>query len=182
LYNEIYKAWKREIESEDIQELSSNFYVNLAGYIHKIKEERRMLDEKTTKAKLLQREFENVEKIAKNLVQLRYEKCLELMKDEKTIPSGVLTDEEEKMRNEILPLSDFYQAFLKELLKGSLSSLKWREKKKYLILRFLQPIPAIIGPDMKTYGPFKAEDLATLPTQNARILIKQGAAVEVEAK
>jgi len=35
---------------------------------------------------------------------------------------------------------------------------------------------------MKTYGPFKPEDIATLPTENARILIKQGVALEVEAK
>jgi len=33
---------------------------------------------------------------------------------------------------------------------------------------------------MKTYGPFKPEDIASLPEENARILIKQGAAMEVE--
>ncbi|MFB0514796.1 MAG: hypothetical protein ACETVQ_04380 [Candidatus Bathyarchaeia archaeon] len=51
-----------------------------------------------------------------------------------------------------------------------------------MILRFIQEIPAIIGADMKTYGPFKPEDIASLPIENARILIKQGVAVEVEAK
>jgi DNA replication factor GINS len=57
-----------------------------------------------------------------------------------------------------------------------------REKPKSVLVRFVQEIPAIIGSDMNTYGPFKAEDIATLPPENARILIKQGAAMEVETK
>jgi DNA replication factor GINS len=47
-------------------------------------------------------------------------------------------------------------------------------------VRFLKPIPAIIGGDMKTYGPFAAEDVASVPAENARILVKQGLAVVVE--
>jgi len=41
-------------------------------------------------------------------------------------------------------------------------------------------IPAIMGADMKSYGPFVVEDVASLPELNARILIKQGLAVLVE--
>ena len=33
---------------------------------------------------------------------------------------------------------------------------------------------------MKTYGPFIVEDVASLPVENARILVKQGLAVLVE--
>jgi DNA replication initiation complex subunit (GINS family) len=34
---------------------------------------------------------------------------------------------------------------------------------------------------MKNYGPFEVEDLATLPLENTKILIKQGLAEKVEA-
>ena len=37
-----------------------------------------------------------------------------------------------------------------------------------------------MGADMKSYGPFTAEDVASLPPQNAQILVKQGLAVLVE--
>jgi len=47
-------------------------------------------------------------------------------------------------------------------------------------IRFLKNIPAIMGADMKSYGPFVAEDVASLPPQNAQILVKQGLAVLVE--
>jgi len=33
---------------------------------------------------------------------------------------------------------------------------------------------------MKTYGPFKVEDVASLPAENAKILIRQGLAEKVE--
>jgi DNA replication initiation complex subunit (GINS family) len=33
---------------------------------------------------------------------------------------------------------------------------------------------------MKTYGPFKTEDVASLPVENARILVKQNLAEKVE--
>jgi DNA replication initiation complex subunit (GINS family) len=47
---------------------------------------------------------------------------------------------------------------------------------KRVALRFLQPVPSIIGSDMKTYGPFLVEDVASVPESNAKILVKQGLA------
>jgi DNA replication initiation complex subunit (GINS family) len=49
-----------------------------------------------------------------------------------------------------------------------------------MTLRFVKSIPAIMGGDMKTYGPFMVEDVASLPVENAKMLVKQGLAVLVE--
>jgi len=35
---------------------------------------------------------------------------------------------------------------------------------------------------MKVYGPFKREDVGVLPLENAKILLKQGLAAEIEMK
>jgi len=166
----------------EIQRLPRDFYAKLADYMKKIREEGRMLDEKTTKAKLMKREFENVKNMVEELVQLRYKKALAKAAARKTVSREVLTEEEEKLHGEILPLTESYQAFLKDVLQGRLSRMEKEEKPKKMLVRFLQKIPAIVGSDMKTYGPFKPEDIATLPPENARILIKQGVAMEVEAK
>ncbi|TRO53912.1 hypothetical protein E2P71_05390 [Candidatus Bathyarchaeota archaeon] len=48
------------------------------------------------------------------------------------------------------------------------------------VVRFLQPLPAIMGVDMKAYGPFKPEDVASIPKQNAVNLIRRGIAKLVE--
>ncbi len=182
MYDELYAAWKKEKENVEIQRLSKNFYAKIAEYVKKIREERRMLDKKTTKAKLLNREFKSVKNMAEELIRLRYDKALKKSLARETVPREVLTEEEEKLYGEILPLAEAYQTFLKGVLQGSLSRIEREEKPKNILLRFVQEIPAIVGSDMKTYGPFEAEDIATLPSENARILIKQGVAVEVEAK
>jgi len=182
LYGELYEAWKKEKENVEIQRLQKNFYAKIADYVKKIREDRRMLDAKTTKAKLLKREFKNVNNMAKELFQLRYKKLREKSLARETVPREVLTEEEEKLHGEILPLAEAYQAFLKDILHGRSSRIEKEKKPKKILLRFVQEIPAIVGSDMKTYGPFEPEDIATLPSENARILIKQGVAVEVEAK
>ena len=182
LYDELYEAWKKEKENVEIQRLPKNFYAKIADYVKKTREERRMLDKKTTKAKLLNREFKSVKNMAEELIRLRYDKALKKSLARETVPREVLTEEEEKLYGEILPLAEAYQTFLKDILQGRLSRIEKEEKPKKMLLRFVQEIPAIVGSDMKTYGPFEPEDIATLPSENARILIKQGVAVEVEAK
>ena len=71
---------------------------------------------------------------------------------------------------------------MKDILQGRLSHNERKKKPKKMLLRFIQEIPAIVGSDMKIYGPFKPEDIATLPLENARILIKKGVALEVEVE
>jgi len=181
LYDELYEVWKKEKETLEIQRLPKNFYAKIAAYIKKIKEENRMLDKKTTKAKLLDSEFKNVKIIVGELLQRRYKKFLEKTLARETVPKEALTEEEEKLYGEVLPLAEAYHAFSKDILRGHLSNVEKDAKQTMMVLRFVQEIPALVGSDMKTYGPFAPEDIATLPPENARILIKQGVAVEVDS-
>lgn len=182
MYSSLHEAWRKERESTEIQKLTKDFYAKLADYVKKIREESRMLDEKTVKGKLLELEYKNVKKMIEELVQLRYRKALRKAMAGKTVPKEFLTEEEAKLHGEILPIAEAYQAFVKDILRGRVSDIKRKGKSKKTLVRFLHEIPAIIGSDMKTYGPFKSEDIATLPVENARALVKQGVAVEVEAR
>ena len=51
---------------------------------------------------------------------------------------------------------------------------------KRVTMRFLKIVPAIVGSDMKTYGSFMVEDVASVPESNAKILVRQGLAKLVE--
>jgi len=53
-------------------------------------------------------------------------------------------------------------------------------KTELKVVRFLQDIPEIVGVDLKIYGPYKKEDVGSLPKENAKALIMQGAAVQIE--
>ncbi len=182
MYDGLHEAWRRERENTEIQKLTKDFYAKLADYVKKMREESRMLDKKTVKGRLLEQENKNVKRMIEELVQLRYKKALRKADAGKTVPKEFLTEEEEKLHGEILPLAEAYQVFLEDILRGRVSVMKRREKPKKMLVRFLNEIPAIIGSDMKTYGPFKSEDIATLPVENARALMKRGVVVEVETK
>jgi len=182
MYEEILEAWRKEKENTELQPLPRDFYTNLVNYMKKIREESRMLDKKTTRARLMHREFENTKKLVKELIKLRREKILRTTMTGKTVPEESLTMEEKGLHHGLLPLAESYQGFLKNILRGQMTRVERKEKPEKILIRFVQEIPAIIGSDMNTYGPYRAEDIATLPPENARILIKQGVAIEVEAK
>jgi len=181
MYNTVYDAWKKERENVELQPLSKNFYVLLAGYVKKIREETRMLDEKTAKARLIKRELRNARRLVRALVQLRFEKIFQATIQAKTISPELLTSEEERLCSEMLPLAEVFQDFLKDILHGRTPRGEVeKERPKRVLVRFLKDTPAIIGSDMKTYGPFKSEDIGTVPVENANVLVKQGLAVKIE--
>lgn len=183
MYEELYEAWRRERGSVEIQTLPRDFYARLADYVRKMREESRMLDKKTTRARLMQREFKNAKKLAKKLHQLRREKILDEAKAGRAVPKDRLAEEEERLYAEISPFAELYQALFKDVSRGRSPRMKTKKKtERMMLVRFIQEIPAIVGSDMKTYGPFKSEDIATLPVENAKALIKQEVAVEVEVK
>ena len=181
MYNELYEAWKHEKLSPELQPLPKDFYVKLAEYVRKIREESHMLDEKTTRGRLLMHEAENVRKMVRGLVLLRRDKVVKLASMGEAVHVEGLTKEEEKLVNEVSPSFESFQGLGKEIVSGRLPQAS-REKPKKRVLRFLKETPAIIGADMKTYGPFQPQDVASLPAENAKILTKQGVAVEVDVK
>lgn len=53
------------------------------------------------------------------------------------------------------------------------------EQPKTILIRFIQPVPKFVGKELEPYGPFEPDEIATLPTQIAEILVKKGRAVEI---
>jgi DNA replication initiation complex subunit (GINS family) len=203
MYDELYQAWKAEKENSEIQLLPRNFFTRLTQYFKRLKEESRMLDDKTVRARLLQEESRNVKTLSEELIRLRYEKVLEKAKAGEPMPTEGLALEEEKLFKEAGYSAEAFANFLKDVLSGKSSDVKTGNAEetpnedikdslgedrtavvggRKSVLRFVQSVPGIIGADMKPYGPFKSEDVASVPAENAKVLVKQGLAVEVEVK
>jgi DNA replication initiation complex subunit (GINS family) len=64
----LYEAWEREVKNSELQRLPSDFYVMVADYMRRLREESRMLDKKTVKASLLKRELVNVRRMVNEIV------------------------------------------------------------------------------------------------------------------
>jgi DNA replication factor GINS len=177
MYEEIYKVWKRELESKELEKLPQDFISKIAEYLKKIEEEKRMLDKKTAKAYLLKIEEQNVKRMLNDLTKIRYRKLVEKTAEDKKLSMPLTTTEDKKIF-ELLSLTESYQSFIKAMFQESTAELKVSHK--MAVLRFLGEVPEIIGLDMKTYGPYKPEDVASIPIENAKILVKQGLAEKIE--
>lgn len=180
MYAELSAVWKRELENAELEKLPPDFYSNLANYLKKLREESRMLDKRTVKASLLRKEMRNVRHMVKGLIETRYRKIVRKLSAGEEIPRDVLTPEEEKICLRVFPLAEAMRNFAKGVLRGHLTDVGVQNQHKRTVLRFLKDVPAIIGADMKAYGPFKVEDVASLPVENAKILVKQSLAETVE--
>ena len=180
MYTELCAAWQREVENAALGRLSPDFYMRIADYVRRIKEETRMLDKKTVKASLLEHELQNVKRMLQELVWARYKKLVKMFSESQKVPSDFLTVEEAKVCAGFLPFTEAYQRFAKGLLQGHVFKVDVEKAHKRVALRFVKAVPAVIGADMKAYGPFMVEDVASLPVENAKILVKQGLAEVVE--
>jgi len=184
MYDELYAAWRFELENTELGALPSDFYGQAAAFLKAIGEEIRMLDKKTVKSTLLERELERAECMLQELIWTRYKKIVSFVSENQNLPSSLLADEEESLGERFVSFAESYQKFTGKLLKGhilpQISKKSAVRVRKRTVLRFIKAVPAVIGVDMKTYGPFMAEDVASLPMKNAKILVKQGLAERVE--
>jgi DNA replication factor GINS len=179
MYEEIYKLWKNETERAELEELPKDFYLRAAEYLKRLKEEGRMVDKKAVRARLLNIEEQNIKRMLYEIVQARRKKIVKKTMMERKIPSSLLPDEERNVYREILQFSEKFQEFMEQLLESRQLITVGKYASETAVLRFLKDVPAIVGKDMKVYGPFKAEDVASVPVENAKILIRQGLAERI---
>ena len=192
MYNELYSAWQREIDDPTLGGLPLDFYAKISQYLKHIKEEDKVLDKKSVKTSLLEHESANVERMLKELLGTRYRKIIKTVTKTQKLPIELLTVEEARMCETFADFTKSYHKFTDDIMQGQLNvepikvivktetNTSVPQPHKRSTIRFLKNIPAIMGADMKSYGPFIAEDVASLPPQNAQILVKQGLAVLVE--
>jgi DNA replication initiation complex subunit (GINS family) len=191
MYDELYAAWRLEIEHGELGSLPSNFYERLADYLRRIREDNTKIDQKTVRTTLLAHEENNVTRMTQELISERYRKMLKLTMSGRRVPVDSLAAEEQKLYGGVAPSTESFNQFAEDILKGHLAKIdaetvpmsqlqEHSVVNKRVTLRFLKSVPSIIGSDMKSYGPFLVEDVASVPVNNAKILVKQGLAKQVE--
>ena len=180
MYSQLYEIWKQELEDPELVKLPQDFYAGIVDYVKKLKEESRMLDKRTVKANILRKEMQNMKRMVWELVWVRYRKIVSRVAKGENASREMLTPEEEQIYGKVSPLAEAVSNFATEILHGHEVRTIIDLRHKRVTMRFLKDVPAIVGADMKTYGPFKTEDVASLPVENARILTKQNLAEKVE--
>lgn len=165
----LYALLLNEVNTEVLQPIDKNIYSEIADALASMKGE----GYEGLEAKIRDSLVTLISHIAKVLLEVRLAKYY-------TNPSNLTyeemyiinTDEEHNIREEFIT---------KSLLEGRskvLESIREKVKTKRIIVRILNDIEEFIGVD-KRYGPYKREDIVTLPLEDARRVINQGDAKEI---
>ena len=164
----------RETEDDSLLEIDPNFYRNLSDFIGNLRKQ----------------EFDGVEsKIKDSLIEMATELTsllinIRLNKISKSsdFEIGSLLDEEKFILDSQEEQRERTEMILSATINGKskfLESLSQNHKTKRIAIRFLQEVDEIVGADLEKYGPFKTEDIATIPYENAQALIAKNIATKV---
>jgi len=173
----LYYTVLRETEIDSVQELTPNFYRVISNYIGKLKrEEYDGLDAKI-KDELI--------RIATELTELLLSFRLDKITKTNLIDYTNLLDEEKFILDSEDELRERREMILSATLNGKsklLESISQKHKTKSVVVRFHKEMGQIVGADLEKYGPFKTEDIATIPFENAQALIAKNIVMKVRTE
>ena len=172
--DKLYGMVLREAESDSILEMDSNTYRRISEFVGSLRKQ----------------EFDGVEneirdslaKTASELADILLRSRLEKGSRSDTLDLSNLLDEERYILDAEEEKRD--RAFLvsSAVSRGKTRLLEYVSEKhrtRMVTVRFLNDVDALTGSDYLAYGPFKEEDVATIPHDNARALVSRGNAVRV---
>ncbi|MGB7638768.1 MAG: hypothetical protein WBL88_14490 [Nitrososphaeraceae archaeon] len=184
-----YSLLLKEVEIATLQSISLDTYQNIAIVLESLRGQRY----EGVEEKIRDRMVDMICNSAEILLETRYRKLLEQQQQagesalHSTINAGVdyskLTEEEKYILDGQKESDKRRMAVLAATLRGRpkvLESISARIRSKQVVVRFIKPMEQFIGTNMTKYGPFLQEDVAVIPFENARSLIENGEAVEIQ--
>jgi DNA replication initiation complex subunit (GINS family) len=190
-YTRLHTAWENETKREELQNIPDDFLHEMKNYTNQLN--KTTANTETLSGNLTQTERQYANHMLKQLIETRLDKIIKSELNGLPIDAQAMTPEEQQLHSNLRQLLTGYRQGVELPVprpqpkqtspqkKEPSPPLKIEEKDtEQVLVRFLQPLPAIMGIDMKAYGPFQPEELATIPRQNAENLIKRGVAKRVE--
>jgi DNA replication factor GINS len=162
----IRKISEEERNSAGLSKLPDGFFEEVRAYMEK---KEKMAREETEKWAL-----DAVKRRLETIFERRDRKILNAAPgfiNSAVVPDN-MSDEEKKFFERIIECLTVFQ---KER-EGKLE----KKDENLVLVTVLDSVTKFVGMNMKTYGPFKKGDIATLPAPNADLLINKGLAEKIE--
>ena len=170
----LYRIALNEIENNDVQQINPEFYTILSQFIGKLK----AAEYSGLEAKLKNNLVEKMSLLTALIMKFRLEKTSINTKTDKVN----LIDEERFVLDSSDEMEERNEMILSSTLNGKtkvLESISQKHKTKSVSIRFLKDVEEIVAADSEKYGPFKSEDIATIPNKDAQELITKNLAVKI---
>ena len=172
--NSLHHTVLLETENDSLVEIKPNFYRSLSDFIGNLRKQ----EFDGVENKIKDTMIEMATELTSLLIHIRLEKIFN--SDDYEISH--LLDEEKFILDSQEEQNERTEMILSATINGKskfLESLAENHKIKKVVIRFLSEVDEIVGADLEKYGPFKAEDIATIPYENAQALIAKKIATKV---
>ena len=169
----LYQVTLREVTNNDLQEIDPDFYTYVSNFIGKLRGE----NYDGAESKINNNLIGLITELATLVLRIRIEKIKDSsvnIKNLLDIEKFILTSEDETKEREEMILSGILNGKSKLL-----ESIAQKTKIQLVSVRILKEVEQMIGSDSENYGPFKPEDIATIPLENAQTLITENLAVKI---
>ena len=189
---DIVNLLQKEVQANVLQAVPFDIYSNTASIIEALRVSTYEGLEDLIKNSVLELVSESIDL----LFEARYQKMLDDSEalsasstSMKTVTQSTdyskITDEEKYFLEGARELGKRRMEILKAVVFGSpkvLESVSKEAHSKQTIIMFLKPMEQFMGVDMNKYGPFLQDDVAVLPSENARSLIEKKFAIELQGR
>jgi len=159
----IRKIQREEMSEPKLSKIPEDFYQKAKNYL----EQKRKIAEKKDKSASL--EVKNVERLLEDIFNRRETKMLNhaiITVRTDIPPQNLIGDEKEFFESAVNMLSNQRERVLNLLFKKT--KLKQDSEK----IEFKDDVEEFVGVDLIKYGPFKKGDVAEIPKDNVKLLIK----------
>ena len=192
-YERLRKAWEKEIDKPELQQIPDEFLHEMRRYSEELN--KTPTDPETLTGSITKKEKMFMGKMLGELTETRLRKIVTKELRGEPIDAQAMTPEEQRLHSNVRQLLQGYKrgAEIPEpeaappiqvprpaAPRPSAPAPREAAEDGLVVIRFLKPLPAIMGVDMKAYGPFDQEDVASIPRQNAVNLIRRGIAKLVD--
>ena len=178
----------KEINTDSLQNLPVDIYHEVTARIERL---RGSSKEFVVEEQLAQAQIELLFSAIRLLFEARYAKIeanrkadlLAKKKNELEIDYSNMTREEKFVLDGSLETEKRINMILSAIVTGRpvvLDKISNMLSHKRIPVRFIKPIDRFMGIDMVTYGPYIEEDIALLPSENARALTQNGFVEEIQ--
>lgn len=203
-YETLFEILRMEKNRDDLQQLQDSFFEDVLTYL---REKQHIYDEGLSKEDLFSAterdktstELNNIKRILKEIYERREKKIINMALNKSRTRSNIidtsklLSIENELFNHLVDNLNRFRSGVIMNVLelkqpfvetpcfkpKKETEEKKDNTQKDTKLVRFLHAVPKFIGKELETYGPFEEEDMSTLPSEVADVLILKGRAEEV---
>lgn len=161
----IRKIQREEQRVPKLTKIPPGFYESVKSYLDR---------KRNVTNRRLALETKNIERLVEDIFNRRERKIfnLALIAARTNIPPENLTEEESVFFEQIV-------SAVKNRREQMLDPLLMKEPVEQTgLVIFKEEVPAFVGSDMRNYGPFNKGDIAKLPDENKKVLLKKGAAQE----